>query len=96
MKQFTAKQKLDLLEKANEQGYEIGITGWFQETGTLNLEALENGLNPNNLSKPINWDVDEIVDYNKQTVVYDVSDGTASKENLSEDQLFAYLDQALN
>ena len=54
MKQFTAKQKLDLLEKANEQGYEIGITGWFQETGTLNLEALENGLNPNRLSEPIN------------------------------------------
>ena len=29
-------------------------------------------------------------------VIYDVSDGTALKENLSEDQLFAYLDKKLH
>ena len=40
---------------------------------------------------PLNWDLDEIVDYNSNSITYDVGDGTTLKENMYEEQLFDYL-----
>lgn len=91
MRIFNNEQKLALLNKADQEGYEIGITGSYTMTGTLNREALENGLDPKSFNSPINWDVDEIVDYNPSSISYDASDGTTLNENMSEEQLFAYL-----
>ena len=91
MKIFNNEQKLALLDKADQEGYEIGITGSYTMTGTLNHEALENGLDPRGLDMPLNWNVDEIVDYNPNSITYDIDNGTTLKENMSEKQLFDYL-----
>ena len=41
MRIFNNEQKLALLNKADQEGYEIGITGSYTITGTLNYEALK-------------------------------------------------------
>lgn len=91
MKTFTEDQKLALLNKADQEGYDIGITGSYTMTGTLNLEALENYLDTDPLDSPINWDMEEVVDYDKHSIAYDVGDGNTLKENMSETQMFNYL-----
>lgn len=91
MRIFNNAQKLALLNKADQEGYEIGITGSYTITGTLNYEALKNDLDPEKLDMPLNWDLDEIVDYNSNSITYDVGDGTTLKENMYEEQLFDYL-----
>ena len=91
MKTFTADQKIALFNKADQEGYYIGITGSYTMAGTLNLEALENDLDTDNLDSPINWDMEEVVDYDEHSITYDAGDGTTLKENMSEEQLFAYL-----
>lgn len=91
MQTFTEDQKLTLLNKADQEGYDIGITGSYTMTGTLNLEALENYLDTDPLDSPINWDMEEVVDYDKHSIAYDVSDGNTLKENMSETQMFNYL-----
>ena len=40
---------------------------------------------------PLNWDLDEIVDYNPNSITYDVNNGATLKENMYEEQLFDYL-----
>lgn len=98
MKLFNNTQKLALLDKANQEGCEIGITGSYTMTGTLNCEELEHGLDPNTLSSPINWDLDEIVDYDSSNMTYDVRDVTTLplKKNMSEEELFNYLNDLFN
>ena len=91
MQTFTKDQKLALLNKADQEGYDIGITGSYTMTGTLNLEALENYLDTDPLDSPINWDMEEVVDYDKHSIAYDVYDGNTLKENMSETQMFNYL-----
>ena len=91
MRIFNNEQKLALLNKADQEGYEIGINGSYTMTGTLNHEALKNDLDPEKLDMPLNWDLDEIVDYNPNSITYDVGNGTTLKENMSEKQLFNYL-----
>ena len=91
MKIFNNAQKLALLDKADQEGYDIGITGSYTMTGTLNLEALKNDLDTDNLDSPINWDMEEVVDYDEHSITYDAGDGTTLKENMSEKQLFNYL-----
>lgn len=91
MQTFTEDQKLALLNKADQEGYDIGITGSYTMTGTLNLEALENYLDTDPLDSPINWDMEEVVDYDKHSIAYDVGDGNTLKENMSETQMFNYL-----
>lgn len=91
MQTFTKDQKLALLNKADQEGYDIGITGSYTMTGTLNLEALENNLDTDNLDSPINWDMEEVVDYDEHSIAYDVYDGNTLKENMSKTQLFNYL-----
>ena len=91
MQTFTEDQKLALLNKADQEGYDIGITGSYTMAGTLNLEALENDLDTDNLDSPINWDMEEIVDYDEHSITYDVGDGNTLKENMSETQMFDYL-----
>lgn len=91
MQIFTEDQKLALLNKADQEGYEIGITGSYTMTGTLNHEALENDLDTDPLDSPINWDMEEVVDYDKHSIAYDVGDGNTLKENMSEPQMFNYL-----
>lgn len=91
MQIFTEDQKLALLNKADQEGYDIGITGSYTMTGTLNLEALENYLDTDPLDSPINWDMEEVVDYDKHSIAYDVGDGNTLKENMSETQMFNYL-----
>lgn len=98
MKQFTDDEKLALLDKADQNGYDIGFRGWYQEAGTLNREALQNALDPNKLDEPANWTVEETVDYDKASVVYDVETfaGQILAENLSADELYEFLDKTLN
>ena len=91
MRIFNNEQKLALLNKADQEGYDIGITGSYTMTGTLNLEALENYLDTDPLDSPINWDMEEVVDYDKHSIAYDVGDGNTLKENMSETQMFNYL-----
>lgn len=91
MQTFTKDQKLALLDKADQEGYDIGITGSYTMAGTLNLEALENDLDTDNLDSPINWDMEEVIDYNKHSIAYDVGNGNTLKENMSEPQMFNYL-----
>ena len=91
MRIFNNAQKLALLNKADQEGYKIGITGSYTITGTLKHEALENGLDPESLDVPLNLDVDKIVDYDPNSITYDVGDGTTLKENMYEEQLFDYL-----
>lgn len=91
MQTFTKDQKLALLDKADQEGYDIGITGSYTMAGTLNLEALENDLDTDNLDSPINWDMEELIDYNPSSITYDVGDGNTLKENMSEPQMFNYL-----
>ena len=91
MRIFNNAQKLALLNKADQEGYEIGINGSYTMTGTLNYEALENGLDPKSLDVPLNLDVDKIVDYNPNSITYDVGDGSTLKEHMYEKQLFDYL-----
>lgn len=91
MQTFTKDQKLALLDKADQEGYDIGITGSYTMTGTLNREALENDLDTDPLDSPINWDMEEVIDYNPNSITYDVGDGNTLKENMSETQMFNYL-----
>lgn len=91
MQTFTKDQKLALLDKADQEGYDIGITGSYTMTGTLNREALENDLDTDHLDSPINWDMEEVIDYSPNSITYDVGDGTTLKENMSETKMFNYL-----
>lgn len=97
MPKFTDDEKIELLRKAREHDLDIIISGWFEETGSLNGEMLED-LDLDKLSEPINWDIDEIVDYNPNTITYGVTndyDSSQNRENLSKDELFEYLDKLL-
>lgn len=87
MQTFTKDQKLALLDKADQEGYDIGITGSYTMTGTLNHEALDT----DHLDSPINWDMDEVIDYNPSSITYDVGGDNTLKENMSETQMFNYL-----
>lgn len=97
MKQFTDDEKLALLDKADQNGYNIGFHGWYQEAGILDREALQNALDPSKLYEPANWTVEETVDYDKASVVYDVETfaGQILAENLSADELYEFLDKLL-
>lgn len=97
MQKFTDDEKIELLRKAREHDLDIIISGWFEETGSLNGEMLDD-LDLDKLSEPINWDIDEIVDYNPNTITYGVTndyDSSQNRENLSKDELFEYLDKLL-
>ena len=60
MRIFNNEQKLALLNKADQEGYDIGITGSYTMTGTVNHPRLKSGawqLNRKNLSRtPTNLD----------------------------------------
>ena len=97
MQKFTDDEKIELLRKAREHDLDINISGWFEESGSLNGEMIED-LDLDKLSEPINWDIDEIVDYNPNTITYGVTndyDPSQNRENLSKDELFEYLDKLL-
>lgn len=96
MKKLTNEQKLALLDKAIENDFEISASGWYQMSGTLDREMLESVTDPEKLDEPINWDMDEVVDYKKSTVVYEVTHNDTVKENLSSDELFDYLNKMLS
>ena len=91
MQTFTQDQKLALLDKADQEGYEIGITGSYTMAGTLNREALENDLDTDHLDSPINWDMEEVIGYHPSSITYDVGNGDTLKENMSKIQMFNYL-----
>ena len=96
MKKLTNEQKAALLDKAIENDFEISASGWYKMSGTLDREMLESVTDPEKLDEPINWDMDEVVDYKKSTVVYEVTHNDTVKENLSSNELFDYLNKMLN
>ena len=73
-------------------------------SGVLNGEGLDDDLNPDKLDEPVNWDLDEILDYSPETVYYDVDNPNANpndlnrihREHLSTEELWNYLDHVLN